>query len=516
MLRRSLLLLFSCDRCDCLYVLANAIRALAQAEYLEAVQLLIKPDSQAAAAAKLASAAAEGHMRALALQAYFLIQPCNTGQGDNLRGTELMKRSAASGDALAVVLWCWCRVSEVEGAVRAARRRELDPAVRCVLPALERTAESTAADSFVCAFVAGLAHMGVLHQNMAAERFLRLSAHHSFAPAQFALGVMAENRSLPDAIKQYVLAASQGFAPAQAALALMHEQAIGMPRNTQEAVRLYRMAAEQEYAQGVANLGVMYEHGHASGVRDLGEAVRLYSRAMAQGHPAAYKFLGAMYQYGCGVQENHAEAARLYRISADMGHAPAQCGLGLMYEHGMAGLPKSYDIAVQLYRAAADQNYAPAVANLGVMYEHGFGVKKDYVEAVRQYRLASSMGNPAAHKFLGYMYHYGLGVQENKAEAARLYRQAIRLGYGAAQANLDLLNSEAGAQDAPPPQQQPQQQRQQQQQPPQQQQRDARRQQQAPTPQTPVARARALLAQHGPSLVWVFIAVLLSYLVSHR
>ncbi len=121
------------------------------------------------------------------------------------------------------------------------------------------------------------------------------SAEKGAAIGQYVRGLLLQEgirvtKDLPEAARQYKLAADQGFGPAQIEAASAYLDGRGITRNVDEAVRLLRLAAEQGYPDAQYDLGTMFEEGN-------------------------------------GVEQDIDEARRLFKLAADQGEAPAQARL---------------------------------------------------------------------------------------------------------------------------------------------------------------------------------------------
>jgi hypothetical protein len=138
--------------------------------------------------------------------------------------------------------------------------------------------------------------------------------------ACFAMGADGLEKSWPNALRLYFMAARQDSASAQCSLGVFNLQGAGMAHDLAVATQYFHLAAEQGFASAQYWLGYLSECG--KGVkRDMAEAVRMYRAAAAQGDVRALARLGVCLEKGRGVAQGEVEAAVCYAAASELGGA---------------------------------------------------------------------------------------------------------------------------------------------------------------------------------------------------
>jgi len=201
------------------------------------------------------------------------------------------------------------------------------------------------------------------------------AAKKNFAPANYRLGRLLEEKRIPgaeygDALAHYQAAARAGLPDAQFAAARLL-LAGGGSRQALEALDWLQQAARREYAQAQAFL---------------------------------------------------ADPASQYRIALQISSEPTGAAQALPW-----------------LRAAAEQNYRDAQVRLGIALEEGRGTARDAGAAASWYTEAAAAGDAEAKYRLAHFYDEGIGVPRDTVKARDLLGEAAALGHERARERFDRL-----------------------------------------------------------------------------
>ncbi|WP_207261540.1 tetratricopeptide repeat protein [Desulfovibrio sp. Huiquan2017] len=247
------------------------------------------------------------------------------------------------------------------------------------------------------------AGIGVMRDDIKAQRWLHKSADQGSADAMSYLGSLYESPSSPLhsydlARKWYMEAAQKGNSNAMTSLGYMYLEEKGVKRDCQKAEGWFQKVAALGYDVNFSmeqltkicgTKSGSYEDGKiAYKVKNYARAREIFLNLSKKNDVRAIYMIGYMDMYGEGSLQNEINGIKGYRKAAEMGYAEAQHSLGFSYRLGN-GVPQDYKKAVYWYQKAADQNLCSAQNSLGYMYEQGKGVIKDYVLAHKWYNLSS-------------------------------------------------------------------------------------------------------------------------------
>lgn len=132
---------------------------------------------------------------------------------------------------------------------------------------------------------------------------------------------------------------------------------------------------------------------------DIALTLELWRPLAERGHVEAQFGLGVIYNDAMGVAQDYAEANYWFLRAAEQGFPAAQYNLGNAYKNG-TGMAVDPKMAVIWWRKAAEQGFAPAQFNLGSALIEGLGTPRDVDAGLAWYRKAAAGGHPQAQALL--------------------------------------------------------------------------------------------------------------------
>ena len=324
-----------------------------------------------------------------------------------------------------------------------------------------------------CLWERGLA--GLPAHREEAARWYGLAAAQGHAPAQLALGRLAEPDHPDEAIAHFLQAADAGSAEASwhlcallqgptrtpedhlhaayhrqkavqaghpAALLALAQCSDGRFGPLDTALRDHALAraaeaglaqAQRLWAERLQALAAL-EKDSIGRQQRLGQAVSWYQRASRQGDAAALTALGMAYRQGRGVPADPSLGLQLLQEAAHQGEPSALWQLGLIKAAGTADEPRDLVAAMAHCRTAADTGFVPAQATLGVFC----AASGQHAEAVNWWRLAAQAGDGEAQVNLAHALAQGQGTPKDETAAFHWLLAAAEAGLAVAQARLGL------------------------------------------------------------------------------
>jgi TPR repeat protein len=333
--------------------------------------------------------------------------------------------------------------------------------------------EADARHALGCLWERGLA--GLPAHREEAIRWYALAAAQGHAPAQLALGRLAEPDRTEEAIAHFRQAAESGSAEASWRLAQLlqapqrspedqlcaayhrqravqagHPEALlalsqchdGRFGPLNAALRDHALARAAEAGLAAAQrLWAQRLHALAQQEQDsvgrqqrLEQAITWTQRASRQGDTAALTALGMAYRQGQGVPVNLSLGLQLLQEAAHQGEPSASWQLGLLKAAGASDVPRDLPAALAHCREAADTGFVPAQATLGVLC----AASGQHAEAVNWWRLAAQDGDIEAQVNLAHALAQGQGTPKDEAAAFHWLLSAAESGLAVAQARLGL------------------------------------------------------------------------------
>ncbi|MGA3268256.1 MAG: tetratricopeptide repeat-containing serine protease family protein [Verrucomicrobiota bacterium] len=188
--------------------------------------------------------------------------------------------------------------------------------------------------------------------------------------------------------------AEHGYADAQFALGGMYERGLGLPISGSEAVNWLRKAADQGSAEAELSLGRIFSEGKIV-PKNVPESIKWYRKSAEQGSVFGQLALARIYYYGIGAATNYSEALKwLGNAETNYNGGVAAYQLGSHYSNlasttnDLAQAAKDYHVALGLYLVAAEDGFGPAAFRLAEMYDDGIGVPKDPEKSADYYSQA--------------------------------------------------------------------------------------------------------------------------------
>ena len=140
--------------------------------------------------------------------------------------------------------------------------------------------------------------------------------------ADFDKGVAAyAENNIPQAFKEFNVAAELGHDGAQFNVGLMYEQGLGTDKNEEKALTWYIKSGNLGNMFAQYNVGVFYENGKGTKV-DFTKAHTWYRKAVMQSDGLAVGNLGMLYIRGDGVAENKEAGLALLILSTTLDGSP--------------------------------------------------------------------------------------------------------------------------------------------------------------------------------------------------
>lgn len=372
---------------------------------------------------------------------------CIYGGKDDRHALELLRRSAAQGNALAENSLGGC-YSSGEGVAQdhyAAIRHYRKSAARgCV--------ESIAA---LAAYYSAGEKFGLLRNDAKSFALMRIAAERGNARAQFEMfskywdgrGV---ERDLGEALMWCRLSAERGYAPAEKEMALCYDDGIGVHKDPSAAVKWFERAAGHGDLEAMLDLSVRCCYGVGT-KKNPGRAYFLALSAVDAGLEEASAMVSHCFRNGIGVAKDAERADKWLFRALDSGtEFPWKYGDQEMAKAEFASRmrwagedPKrvmrvhwwaSRFLYGEGVLAALDKAIAlgdnEAKTCLGDIFENGlFGVKQDLNKAVEYYRASAASGDPVGEARLSNRYRLGYcDVKPDPAKAEELARRSAEKG----------------------------------------------------------------------------------------
>jgi TPR repeat protein len=367
------------------------------------------------------------------LQLYRQAMHCATG-GDPAEAVSLLKSAAAQGHVRAVACLAFCRLRPYGGEPRDHRkatsalmwlwRRYTDPLAMLMLLLFRRDCRLAGADATPGCCTLGRARDALASECESWEVFAR------FVLAQCWKHGIGCEEDPKRAFRVLQSLGRHGFVPSFVKLGRCYYSGKGTATDQAEAVKWFQRGSDMGLRGGQFYLGLCYDMGRGIAV-DGDKARVLYELARDQGHIMARVML----------EDRDPDSNRdvpLYRVGADMGYPSAQCDLAFHLDTGR-GISLHARKAMLWYRFAAELGYAHAQFEFGACWYHGKGVAVDRAEAVKWFRLAAHKGHTQAQFELGTCYLYGKGVGKDRALAIQYFERAAHHGDEAAVEKLKRL-----------------------------------------------------------------------------
>ena len=213
------------------------------------------------------------------------------------------------------------------------------------------------------------------------------------------------NRTVKDALTEYLVDATKGNAEAQYKLAECYDDGLGgLEQNQGEAFRWYEKSASQGYPNALYALAYHYQYGKIV-EKDEKKALNLYIEAAKKGCIDACFCLAWIYKNGSIVDVDYDKAFHYASLAAAANDASAKGLLGSFYENGI-GTEVNYTKALEWYRQAVDNGAVYYFTSIGWLYENGLGVAIDRQKAFEMYKKAAEHDEVGGYFYLGMWYHY--------------------------------------------------------------------------------------------------------------